>query len=87
MQSDEQPNVFARRSHFRTVAMSKGDIEPLPVNFSSQNTEPMIEIEQLIEMRLKKIELTGLGTRFRLHGRLKLQGFGAEKQNPLQSLC
>ena len=54
MQSDEQPNVFTRRSHFRTVAIGKGNIEPLPVNFPGQNTEWVIEIEQLIEMRLKR---------------------------------
>jgi hypothetical protein len=34
----------------------------------------MAEIQQLIELRLKKIELTGFRTRFGLHACLKLEG-------------
>ena len=68
------------------IAVGEGDVETLPVNFPSQHTQRMFEIQQLIELGLKQIELTGFRSRFGLHACLKLQGFEPYETDSLQTM-
>lgn len=86
MQPDQQANVLARSASVVAIAVGEGDVETPPVNLPSQHTLRMVEIQQLIELGLTQIELTGFRSRFGLHACLKLQGFEPSGTDSLQSM-
>jgi hypothetical protein len=60
---------------FQAVVIGERGVKAILVHLLHQNAERMREIQQLIELSLKKIELAGFGTRFGIHAGLKLHGF------------
>ena len=56
---DQQPNRFRRSSRVRAVTLRERHVEPGPVNLPRQNTQRMIQIQQLLKPSLKQIQLTG----------------------------
>lgn len=75
VQTNEQTDVLSGRASLRAVTIRESDVEAIPVNLPGQKAERVVEIQQLIKLRLEKVELTGFRTRFGLHAGLKLQGF------------
>jgi hypothetical protein len=66
MQPDQQANVLARSTGVGARAVREGNVETWPVNFPSQHTQRMLEIQQVIALGLKQIELTGFRSRLGL---------------------
>ena len=84
MQSHQQANRLGRRSEVFAVALRQSGVKTLPVNPICQQVQRMIVVEQLLELRLKQIQLAGFRPWFGLHADLKLQAFDALTLHCLQ---
>lgn len=61
MQSDQHARGFAGCSEVGAAAVRKARIEAFPVNLLCKNTQRMVEIQKLLQLSLKQIQLAGLG--------------------------
>jgi len=84
MQTNQQTNRLAQRTHVRAVAIGQLYLEPIPIDLVRHNEQWVILIQQLLKLSLKQIQLARFRPRFRLHACPKLQGFDQKDEESLQ---
>ncbi len=75
VQPNHQPHGLAWRTVVGAIAVSQRRVETLPIDLVGKFDQRMIGVQNLIEMRLKKMKLVATSLRSRLHACLILQGF------------
>ena len=84
VQANQQTSRFSGCSEVGAVAVSEDSFESFPVDLRCKNAQRVVEIQELLKLSLKQIQLAGFGCRSRLHAALKLQGFGIGRSLSLQ---